>query len=52
VDIETLAANSLLPDSLAISGLVWDVSSGRAELVERRAPLPPAGFGPQQRQGL
>ena len=42
MDIETLAANSLLPDSLAVSGLVYDVSSGRAELVERRAPLPPA----------
>lgn len=39
VDIETLAANPLLPDSLAVSGLVYDVATGRAELVERRAPL-------------
>ncbi len=39
VDIEALAANPLIPSSLAVSGIVYDVSTGRAELVERRAPL-------------
>lgn len=39
VDIDALAANPLIPDSLSVSGLVYDVDSGRAELVERRAPL-------------
>jgi carbonic anhydrase len=39
VDIETLAANPLLPDSLSVTGLVYDVDSGRVELVERRSPL-------------
>jgi carbonic anhydrase len=39
VDIEWLAANPLLPASLSVTGLVYDVKTGRAELVERRAPL-------------
>jgi carbonic anhydrase len=39
VDIEALAQNPLIPDSLAVSGVVYDVETGRAELVERRAPL-------------
>jgi carbonic anhydrase len=39
VDIGWLAANPLLPSSLAVTGLVYDVHTGRAELVERRAPL-------------
>lgn len=39
VDIETLAANPLIPSSLSVTGLVYDVHTGRAELVERRAPL-------------
>lgn len=39
VDIEALAANPLIPDSLTVTGLVYDVDTGRAELVERRAPL-------------
>jgi carbonic anhydrase len=38
-DIEALAANPLMPDSLSVSGLVYDVVTGRAELVERRSPL-------------
>lgn len=39
VDIDRLAANPLLPGSLSVSGLVYDVASGRATLVRRRAPL-------------
>jgi carbonic anhydrase len=39
VDIDALAANPLIPDSLSVSGLVYDVHTGRAELVERRSPL-------------
>lgn len=39
VDIEVLAANPLLPDSLSVTGVVYDVESGRVELVERRSPL-------------
>jgi carbonic anhydrase len=39
VDMDALAANALIPDSLAVTGLVYDVDSGRAELVERRSPL-------------
>jgi carbonic anhydrase len=38
-DIELLAANPLLPASLSVTGLVYDVESGRAEVVQRRAPL-------------
>jgi carbonic anhydrase len=39
VDIDVLAANPLIPDTLSVTGLVYDVHSGRAELVERRSPL-------------
>ncbi len=39
VDIDALAANPLIPDSLSITGLVYDVDTGHAELVERRSPL-------------
>jgi carbonic anhydrase len=39
VDIEALAANPLIPDTLSVTGIVYDVDSGRVELVERRAPL-------------
>ena len=38
-DIELLVANPLIPASLSVSGVVYDVASGRAELVERRSPL-------------
>jgi carbonic anhydrase len=39
VDIALLAANPFLPASLSVSGVVYDVASGRVELVERRSPL-------------
>jgi carbonic anhydrase len=39
VDIEALANNPLIPAALSVTGLVYDVHSGRAELVERRSPL-------------
>jgi carbonic anhydrase len=39
VDIDALAANPLIPGTLSVSGLVYDVHTGRAELVERRSPL-------------
>lgn len=39
VDIDALAANPLIPDSLSVTGLVYDVDTGHAELIERRAPL-------------
>jgi carbonic anhydrase len=39
VDIETLANNPVVPGSLSVTGLVYDVKTGRAELVERRSPL-------------
>jgi carbonic anhydrase len=38
-DIELLAGDPSVPGSLTVSGLVYDIPSGRAELVERRAPL-------------
>jgi carbonic anhydrase len=38
-DIALLAENTLLPDSLAVTGLVYDVGTGRIEVIERRAPL-------------
>ena len=41
VDIDTLAANPLIPSSLSVTGLVFDVESGLVELVERRSPLRP-----------
>jgi carbonic anhydrase len=39
VDIEALSAAPAIPDSLSVTGLVYDVESGRVELVERRSPL-------------
>jgi carbonic anhydrase len=41
VDVDALAANALIPSTLSVSGLVYDVDSGRLELVERRIPLRP-----------
>lgn len=41
VDIDVLAANALVPGTLSVTGVVYDVESGRVELVERRAPLRP-----------
>jgi carbonic anhydrase len=41
VDIETLAANPLIPDALSVTGVVYDVDTGRVEVVERRSPLRP-----------
>jgi carbonic anhydrase len=43
VDIEALAANPAVPQSLTVTGMVYDVDTGRAEPVESRAPLRPAG---------
>jgi carbonic anhydrase len=42
VDIDALAANPLIPDALSVTGVVYDVKSGQAKLVERRSPLRPA----------
>jgi len=39
VDIDTLASNPLIPGSLNVTGLVYDVHTARARLVERRCPL-------------
>ena len=39
VDIEVLASNPLVPGTLSVTGLVYDLKTGRAEVVERRAPL-------------
>jgi carbonic anhydrase len=41
VDIEALAQSPVIPDSIAVSGLLYDVTSGRVELLERRNPLRP-----------
>jgi carbonic anhydrase len=38
-DIKALADNPLIPASLSVTGLVYDVESGRAELIERLSPL-------------
>jgi carbonic anhydrase len=38
-DLRLLAENPAVPSSLSVTGLVYDVASGRAELVERRSPL-------------
>jgi carbonic anhydrase len=43
VDIAELAANPLIPASLSVTGMVYDVATGLVELVERRAPLRPGG---------
>lgn len=39
VDVSLIAGNPLIPASVAVTGVVYDVESGRVELVERRAPL-------------
>jgi carbonic anhydrase len=39
VDLEALARNPAVPGALSVTGLVFDVATGEAELVERRAPL-------------
>jgi carbonic anhydrase len=39
VDIDALAASQLLPASLSVTGLVYDVATGSVEVVERRSPL-------------
>jgi carbonic anhydrase len=39
VDMEALAENQLIPGSLSVTGMVYDVHTGRAEVVERRSPL-------------
>ncbi|HET7017639.1 MAG TPA: carbonic anhydrase [Streptosporangiaceae bacterium] len=41
LDIDALAANPLIPAELAVTGLVFDVHTGRTRQVERRAPLRP-----------
>lgn len=38
-DIEWLAANTMTPASMSVTGLVYDVYTRRAEFVERRSPL-------------
>jgi carbonic anhydrase len=39
VDLDVLAAAPNVPDSLSVTGLVYDTDTGRVELVERRSPL-------------
>jgi carbonic anhydrase len=39
VDIQALARSPLIPASLSVTGMVYDVRTGLAELVERRSPL-------------
>ena len=39
VDMEALASNPVVPDALSVTGLVYDVHTGRVELLERRSPL-------------
>jgi len=38
-DIEALANEASIPDSLSVTGLVYDTETGRVGLVERRTPL-------------
>jgi carbonic anhydrase len=38
-DLDLIAADHSVPASLAVSGLVYEIATGRAELVERRDPL-------------
>jgi carbonic anhydrase len=44
VDIDALADNPLIPNTLSVTGVVYDVDSGLVELVERRSPLRAAGL--------
>jgi carbonic anhydrase len=39
IDIDVLAANPLIPDSLSVTGLVYDVHTRLVDPVERRSPL-------------
>jgi carbonic anhydrase len=39
VDVEELAASPLMPPSLSVTGMVYDVHTGRVEVVDRRSPL-------------
>jgi carbonic anhydrase len=39
LDIEALEADPRLPDSLAVTGLVYETATGRVEQVEKRARL-------------
>jgi len=41
-DIAMLAASPLLPGELSVTGAVYDVRTGRTEVIERRSPLRPA----------
>ncbi|HEX4564664.1 MAG TPA: carbonic anhydrase [Solirubrobacteraceae bacterium] len=38
-DVALLAANPLLPGKISVTGVVYDVDTGRVEVVERRSPL-------------
>jgi carbonic anhydrase len=38
-DLDLLASDPSVPGSLAVSGLVYDIATGRMDLVDRRAPL-------------
>jgi carbonic anhydrase len=42
-DIAILAANPQLPSELSVTGVVYDVQTGRAEVIERNSPLRQAG---------
>jgi carbonic anhydrase len=39
IDLEALAAAPSVPDTLCVTGLVYETDTGRVEVVERRAPL-------------
>jgi len=39
LDIEALAADPRVPDSLAVTGLVYETATGRVEQVEKRSRL-------------
>ena len=38
-DIEALAGEQSVPGSISVSGVVYDVDTGRVDQVERRSPL-------------
>ena len=42
-DVELLAAETSIPASLSVTGLVYETGSGRVELIERREPLREGG---------
>jgi carbonic anhydrase len=41
-DIAILAASPQLPSELSVTGIVYDVQTGRTEVIERHSPLRPA----------